>query len=106
MSAHVQEQLWAHARGQLQGSDAAAVEEHLRSCADCSRVLDQFKAAVVVVKPAEPPALDDAAWRRIDNKVMDAAKRELGRGQSPFAWLFEGWKPFVAFGALAAAALA
>lgn len=105
MSAHVQEKLWAHARGQLPAGEARDVDAHLTECSDCSRVLAQFRGAVAFVKPVEPPPLDDATWRRIDERVMDAARRELRGSRHPFAWLMEGWRPFAAFGALAAAAV-
>lgn len=106
MSAHVEEQLWSHARGTLAEQDAKSVDAHLGACADCQRVFQQFKAAVEVVRPVEPPVLDDAAWRRVDSKVMEAARRELSGGGSIFARIFSDWRPFAAVGVLAAAALA
>lgn len=106
MSAHVEEQLWSHARGALADQDAKRVDAHLGACAECQRVFQQFKAAVEVVRPVEPPVLDDAAWRRVDSKVMEAARRELPGGGSIFARIFSDWRPFAAAGVLAAAALA
>lgn len=106
MSAHVQQQLWAHARGQLEAEDARSVDAHLSGCADCKRVFEQFRAAVDVVRPAEPPVLDDAAWSRIDSKVMAAARKELSRRPSPFSWLFGDWRMIAGAGALAVALLA
>lgn len=106
MSAHVQDKLWAHARGQLSAADANAVTTHVAECGDCARILEQFKAAVSVVTPVEPPALDDAAWRRIDSKVLEAARKELVRPRSPFEWLSEHWRAFALVGALGAATAA
>lgn len=106
MSGHVQEQLWAHAKGQLKADAAREVDSHLTACAECRRMFEQFRGAVMFVQPVDPPVLDDAAWSRVDSKVMAVARAELARRSAVSGGLFGDWRRFAAFGVLAAAAIA
>lgn len=63
----VQQRLWLYAAGDLEGTEARAVEEHLRTCAGCRRelALDQRMLAEVRRLAPEPPA-ELLEWCRSD----------------------------------------
>ena len=61
-----------YAAGELAAADAAAIEEHLFSCADCSARATEFDALVRAI----PPALRSA---EIPGFVTDAVLNRLAR---------------------------
>lgn len=74
--------LWAYARGEFAAHEADEIAAHLRACPACARSLDQVRAATALLAPAPVPPLGEAAWRRIDEAVLDRAQGELSRPRS------------------------
>jgi anti-sigma factor RsiW len=77
--------------GELPPAERQSVEEHLRQCSTCRRLLQEQKAAVAAyagypVEPA-PDAQFDAMWSRLESRLPEPAKRvdldrlaEIGAG--------------------------
>jgi len=65
--------------GELTPAERQSVEEHLRECGECRRLLQEQKAAVAAYAgyPVEPaPAAEfDAMWSRLENRLPEPAKR-------------------------------
>jgi anti-sigma-K factor RskA len=69
------ENIPAYALGALDAKDAAALEDHLRTCASCSDELAAYRASsnnlLMSLPPQEPPA---ALRKRIQNRLPSAQK--------------------------------
>src|SRR5687768_11003926 len=75
MSRHVSEGLVAYLHGELSAPELAAVEEHLTSCASCTRELEALRQAHQGLQslPAEdaPPEL----WSKIEAALEAPARK-------------------------------
>jgi len=95
--------------GELQASDIASVEEHLRHCRDCSGALEELKvirAALAARPDVSGPASGDWSWfmQRLDDAVRADPVVSLGLPFKPRpAVVAVVRRPFV--GLLASAAL-
>ena len=109
---HVEfDRLWALSQGTLGEAEAKDARAHLAACPDCAATLANIQFAGPMMKVAPPvPDLGADRWRAIDEKVFEAAAREMHR---PSLWrtLRSWWdaplfKPVFAGAALAAVILA
>lgn len=103
---HVEfDRLWALAHRQLGDAEAREVRAHLDACPDCQAQLARIVLAQPMMVPPPVPELDAARWRAIDDKVFEAAAREMTR-PSLLRTLRAWWDAPLFKPAFAAAALA
>lgn len=77
---HVEfDRLWALAQGTLGEAEANEVRTHLAACPDCAAALANIQLASPMMKAPPVPDLGADRWRAIDEKVFEAAAREMHR---------------------------
>lgn len=92
---HVADRFAAWLGGELDAPAAAALEAHLRDCAECRREADAQRAAWLALQSVAEPARSASLWPAVRARTFDQGAR---------GWFFGG-SP-VMRGALAAATLA
>lgn len=100
-SAHVEELLVAHVRGELEGAERAQVEIHLEGCAACRDSLAAFSELMEKLGRSAPPA-PPIHWGAYRAELREKLERRTAHG--PAAWSAV-WRPapaLVAAGLLAA----
>jgi len=107
---HVElDRLFALTRDELGDAEARELREHMASCDTCAQSLKRVLASQPFFAVPAVPALGDARWKAIDEKVMEAAAREMAR-PGAVRWLRSLWdapffKPVLGFAVTAAVLL-
>src|SRR5262249_55292527 len=69
---HIRPLLSAYVDGEVTPAERAQVESHLASCAECARVLAEYRALGSNIRelsrPLPPPALHPAVWAAIERR--------------------------------------
>jgi anti-sigma-K factor RskA len=69
-----------HALDALDAADSAAAEEHLSTCAECRRALDEALETAAALAFSVPPVAPPPALRE---RVLEAARTERARSEAP-----------------------
>jgi putative zinc finger protein len=104
MSDHDQSQLGPYVFGVLEPSDVREVEEHLRGCADCRRVLAELEEMKELLGEVPPEAFLDGAPDDGD-LLLQRTLRAARAAAEPAAWRRPRWMLAAASIAVIAAAL-
>src|SRR5262249_55964554 len=96
------EEIMAFLDGELSGVEAQAVSSHIASCADCSRLAEEFRGTSGAISrwsiPSVPAKLEYAVADEVKQTFPCLGERKVGGGRSLRPW-------FIALGSLAALAL-
>ncbi len=96
----IQEKLSAFYDGALRETEGAAIEAHLRECAECQRELTSLQTTSRLLQVWEAPKISPRVQRAFIAKLEERAAR-----QPWWATLFVGWQKQVAWATAAAAVL-
>jgi len=64
--------------GSLQGNRRQELEEHLQSCRECKRELEDARALHEALK-SQPEPVDDAEWGAIENRALSRLRSEIAK---------------------------
>ncbi len=100
-TAHVDELLVAHARGELEGAERARVEDHLRGCAACRESLAAFSGLIEELG-ATAPTVPPLHWGAYRAELRDKLERRAAPRATVWAAVWRPAPALVAMGLLAA----
>lgn len=100
-SAHVEELLVAHARGELEGAERAQVEAHLEGCAACRDCLAAFSGLMEKLGRSAPPA-PPIHWGAYRAELREKLERRTAHGSAVWSAVWRPAPALVAAGLLAA----
>jgi predicted anti-sigma-YlaC factor YlaD len=72
------ELLSAYADGELQGEQKQTVDDHLKTCSDCRRELNELKRFEEVMAKMELKKADNEVWKRYWDLVYNRLERRIG----------------------------
>lgn len=100
-SAHVEELLIAHARGELEGAERVQVEAHLEGCPECRRSLAAYSGLVEALGRSVPPA-PPVHWGAYRAELREKLERRTARGSAAWSGIWRPAPALIAAGLLAA----